>query len=80
MHYSQCAEKLLCTFHFLNCVTRIIPFCYCELEPEFYKPVLKYFLLERTQTGAFQFIRTLTGTEQKFEPAVELKPNLNRKN
>ena len=50
------------------------------VEPEFYKLVLKYFLLERTQTGAFQFIRTLTGTEQKFETAVELKPSLNRKN
>ena len=53
---------------------------YCEPEPKLYKPVLKYFLLERTQTGAFQFIWTLTGTEPKFETAVEPKPNLNRKN
>ena len=29
---------------------------YCEPEPELYKPVLKYFLLERTQTEPFQFI------------------------
>ena len=53
---------------------------YCEPEPELYKPVLRYFLLERTQTGALQFIWTLTGTEPKFETAVEPKPNLNRKN
>ena len=42
--------------------------------------VLKYFLLERTQTEPFQFMRTLTGTEPKFEIAVEPKSNLNRKN
>ena len=53
---------------------------YGEPEPELYELVLNYFLLERTQTGAFQFIRTLTGTEPKFETAVEPKPNLNRKN
>ena len=29
---------------------------YCEPEPELYKQVWKYFSLERTQTGAFQFI------------------------
>ena len=29
------------------------------------------FLLERTHTGTFQFIWTLTGTEPKFETAVE---------
>ena len=29
---------------------------YSEPEPVIYKPVLKYFLLERTQTEAFQFI------------------------
>ena len=53
---------------------------YCEPEPELYKLVLKYFLLERTQTGEFQFIWTLTGTEPIFETAVEPKLNLNRKN
>ena len=37
-------------------------------------------MLERTQTEPFQFMRTLTGTEPKFEIAVEPKPNLNRKN
>ena len=29
---------------------------YCEPELELYKPVLEYFLLERTQTGASQFV------------------------
>ena len=45
-------KKMLCTFHFLNCVTKIIPFLR-ESEPKLYKPVLNYFLTERTQTGAF---------------------------
>ena len=43
---------------------------YCEPKPELYKPVLKCFLMERTQTEAFQFIWILTGTEPKFETAV----------
>ena len=53
---------------------------YCEPEPELYKLVLKYFLLERTQTGSFQFIWPLTGTKPKFETADEPKLNLSRKN
>ena len=53
---------------------------YCEPEPELFKQVLKYILLERTQIEPFQFMRTLTGTEPKFETAVEPKPNLNWKN
>ena len=43
---------------FLNCVTTVELYTifYCESEPELYKPVMKYFLLERTQIEAFQFI------------------------
>ena len=52
----QCKEKLRCTFHFLNCVTRTMPFFTVKLNRQRYKPVLKYFLLERTQTEPFQFI------------------------
>ena len=35
---------------------RIIPFFIANLNRNFIKPVLKYFLLERTETGAFQFV------------------------
>ena len=55
MHYiglSMQRKIALYVSFFKLCLNCCIFYC----EPELYKPVLKYFLLERTQTEPFQFI------------------------
>ena len=69
----QCEEKLLCTFHFLNCVIGIIPFFTANLNQNFIHRFWNIFYWSEPKPEHFNLSEPLPELNRNLKP--QLNPN-----